>query len=684
MIKQQSVSSRRILNFPAVHPCTAIAPVTLLRSLIALANEICGYRSKFFASNNRNARESIRQIGVLLVFLEEIQESESELQESVVPSFSGLHLAFQKVLYLLEDCTREGARLWMLMKSERVANQFQVLHRSIATALDILPLGLIEVPVDLRDHVELVMRQARKSRFDFDLDDKQIIGVLKSVLNALKIGVVPDRDLLKLVIDYLRIRRWSTCNKEVKFLESEMEFEILQEDKKTELETLRSLMGFICYCRCVLFDIVDGEASRQSEGKSSSEMLVGLNPDDLRCPISLEIMVDPLTISSGHTYDRFSIMKWFGAGNSTCPKTGEKLTNTEMVPNLALRRLIQVYCYENCIPFVESGHRNRHATRAVLAGSLAAENAMKMVTNFLVGMLESGTEKEKNKAVYETRLLSKTSIFNRSCLVEAGVVPPLLKLLLSTDSWMQENASASLLNLSKNSESKALIVNNGGLEFIVDVLKKGQGLEASQHAAGVLFYIASIEEYRKLIGENPEVIPALMKLIKGEANRGKKNALVAIFGLLAHPQNHSRVLASGIVPILVNLLESSDAEDIITDSLAVLATLAESSDGTTAILRNGALDSIMEILSSSTSKAGKEYCSALLLALCRNGGTNVVALLVKSPSLMGSLYSQISEGTPRASKKASTLIRILQEFVEIRSSGLKAPVLPQERFVNVW
>ena len=105
------------------------------------------------------------------------------------------------------------------MKFERVANQFQVLIRSIATALDILPLGLIEVLIDLRDHIELVTRQARKSRFTFDHDDKLIIGVLKFVRNGLKIRVVPEIDFLKLVIDYLGIRRWCTYNKEVKLLE---------------------------------------------------------------------------------------------------------------------------------------------------------------------------------------------------------------------------------------------------------------------------------------------------------------------------------------------------------------------------------------------------------------------------------------------------------------------------------
>lgn len=684
MIQSLNGSDRRILTYPAVHPCETIAPSTLLTSLITVAHEICGFRAKFFASNRRNAREAVRQVGVLLAFLEEVRDGDSDLPDPAILCFSEFHLAFQKLRYLLEDCTREGARVWMLMKSERVANQFRVLMRAISTALDVLPQGLVDASDEINGHVELVYGQARKSGFGVDPDDKRILEVLGSVLKGFENGTVPDKDSVGRVLEYLGIRSWSMCRKELKFLESEAELASSGEESR-ELAELSSVMGFVCYARCVLFDVVDGEASRQSDNNSGGSGVLGaLNPDDFRCPISLEIMADPVTVETGHTYDRSSILKWFRTGNSICPKTGAKLKSTEVLPNLVMRGLVQRYCSENGIAFAEPGHRNRQAKRRVMAMSLAAEKAMKMVASFLSNVLAAGTDKERNKAALEVRLLTKTSIFNRSCLVEAGVVPSLLKLLISSDSWTQENAIAALLNLSKHSESKAAIMENGGLECIVHVLKKGIKMEARQHAAGTLFYLASVEEYRALIGDNPEAILALMELIENGTDRGKKNSLVAIFGLLMHPENHWRVIAAGAVPLLVNLLTSCDREDLVTDSLAILATLAEKSVGTIAILCYGALDSIVKVLNSSTSRLGKEYCVSLLLALCTNGGTVVVSVLVKNPSLMGSLYSLLTDGTSRAVKKAGALIKVLHEYCERRSSGSVAPVLPQERFIHVW
>ncbi|XP_021809785.1 U-box domain-containing protein 18 [Prunus avium] len=683
---QRSGSGRRILTYPAVHPCEAISPQTLLNSLITLTHIICSYKSKFIASNSRNAREMVRQIGVVRVFLEGIRDRQSGFPASAVLCLSELHLAFQKVQFLLEDLTRDDARVWMLMNSDRVANQLRVLSRAMGTALDVLPLGSVNAPVEVKEHVELVTRQARKAMFEVDPNDIRVVEAVRSVLVGFEKGVVSGESDLKWVLEYLGIRKWSNCEKQVKFLDSEIGVENLTEEKR-EAGFLSSLKGLMCYCRCVLFNVVDGERGRRSETKcSSSEVLNRLNVEDFRCPISLEIMVDPVTIGTGHSYDRSSIMKWFRAGSPICPKTGEKLKNTEVVPNLALKRLIQQYCAANCVPFADSGHRNRDIgkTRLEVAGSLAAEGAMKMVAKFLSGRLDVGTREEQNKAAYEIRLLSKTSIFNRSCLVEAGVIPHLLKLLSSADSVTQENAIAALLNLSKHSKSKDAIVENGGLDLIVDVLKKGLKPEACQHAAGTMFYLASIEEYRILIGENPEVMPALMEMIKDGTERAKKNALVAIFGLLTHPANHRRVIAAGLVPVLVNILTSFDSEVLVTDALAILSTLAEKPDGSVAISHCKALDAIVRILNSSIPRAGKEFCVSLLLALCLNGGNDVVVLLVKSPSLMGSLYSQLSEGTSRASRKASALIRLLHEFHERRSSGTMARgVLPQERFVHV-
>ncbi|XP_052173873.1 U-box domain-containing protein 19 [Diospyros lotus] len=683
MIGRSDVSSRRILTLPAVRPCEAVSPATLLDSLIVLSSNICDYKSSLFVTNAQNARQTIRLVAVLSMYLREVEETESNLDDSIVLSLSELHFILQKLRFLLEDCSRDAARMWMLLKCERVASLFHVLLRTVATALDVFPMKSIQVSMEARESVQMAMKQARKSGFEVNPVDRLAFQDVISILSQFENGIEPERSHLTRVLDHLGIRSWGECNREIKFLDSELGFEYLSLEKK-DLALLSSLIGFLSYCRGVVFDAVDNIASHRSNSRSGSEVIRHLNADDFRCPISLEIMNDPVTLETGHTYDRSSILKWFRAGNPTCPKTGEKLKSTDLVPNLAVKQLILQYCSENGIPVTESGSKNKDITRTVDAGSKAAGEAIKLLTNFLGSRLESGSGQERSKAAFEIRLLAKSSIFNRSCLVETGTIPHLLNLLHSRDSLMQENAIAALLNLSKHSKSKNIVVENGGVESILKVIRDGLKIEARQHAAGVLFYLASVEEYRVLIGETPGAIPALMDLLRDGTDRGKKNALVAIFGLITYPGNHWRVLSAGLVPLLADLLTSSDREDLITDSLAVLATIAEKHDGTSTILRAGALPKIVKILNSTNSRAGREYCVSLLLALCINGGDEVVRVLVKNPCLMPLLYALVTEGTTRASKKASSLIRLLHEFHERTSSSLMIPNFPRERPVHVW
>lgn len=684
--------SRRILTYPAIRPCESVSPGTLLTSLITLSQTITSYKTKPFYTNSRNAKTSIRLVENILIFLEEIQQESQDktcLSYESVLSFSELHFVFQKLNFLLQDCMRSDARVWMLARAEKVSNMFRAIFRSISVALDVLPLDDINVSFELKELMCLVKIQALKSKLEFRPEDKRVLDNLRSVLDQLEHHISPGQKNLTRVLDYLSISSWNECNKEIKFLEMEIGSE-RSGSKKTDLGILSSLMGLMVYTRCKVFTVVDGEnIAVSSDVKGCNDHLMkSLNVDDLRCPISLEIMSDPVTLTTGHTYDQVSIEKWFGSGNSTCPKTGEKVNIGNLVSNLCIRNVIRKYCVENGIAVVgptRSG-RNQESTDTATGGSVAAGAGIKLAVDFLVDRLVFGTNEAKHKATYEIRLLSKTSVFNRACLVEAGVVPCLLDLICLKNPKIQENAIACLLNLSKYSKTKKVLVENGGLELILEVAQNGLKMEARQHAAGTLFYLASVDEYRDIIGKIPRSIPVLMELVLEGTDRCKKNALVAIFGLLMYPENHWKALAAGIVPLLIDLLRSShQCEDLVIDSLAILATLAEKGDGTASILSCGALHVILDVMGTTTSKASKEYCVALLLAMCTNGGADVVLVLVSNSSIMGPLYSLLTEGGSRASKKASSLIRILHEFNEKHaSSATRRPVHFQERFVDVW
>lgn len=683
MIRKIDPDNRRILTFPAVRPCESISPPILLTSLISISHEITNFKSKFFPSQKKFAREVIRQIVILHIFFDEILDHQPNFTESLILCLSELHFALQKTQFLLQDCTREGCRLYILMKSQFMASQFRILISSVATALDILDIDSLEISTEVKELVELLAKQARKSKLDVILNDQCAMERVILVLNQFENEFEPERGLVKRVLDYLGIHSWRDCNKEVKFLEEEMS---KAEEDEREVPLVSSLLGLMCYCRGVIFDTLDDKDEQiieQSDAKSPGELLNCLNPEDFRCPISLELMLDPVTISTGQTYDRASIQKWLNSGHLICPKTGERLGSTDLVPNSALKKLIQQFCTDNGISISKSGRRGKELSRTVISPSLASRVAMKFLAQFLAGRLTYGTDEQKNKAAYEIRLLTKSNIFNRSILIEVGNVPPLLDLLTSDDPNTQENAIAALLKLAKHTKGQKSIIEEGGLMLIVSVLRRGMKIESRQIAAATIFYLSAVEKYRKLIGSTREAIPSLIELIKDGTICGKKNAIAAIFGLLLYHRNHERVLEAGIVPELVDLISSIERSDLLADSLAVLACLAEKIDGSIAILQTSALQLIMGLLKSSISKAGKEYCVSILASLCMNGGAEVIAILAKEAAIMPSLYSLVTEGSSHGSKKARMLITMLQKFQESSSSSLAAASkVHKERFVH--
>lgn len=90
----------------------------------------------------------------------------------------------------------------------------------------------------------------------------------------------------------------------------------------------------------------DEEGPENSES-SSSDDLYGKNaadddiPSEFMCPLTLEVMNDPVMDKQGINFERRAIVQWLGMGRTTHPLTREPLTFSKLVPNVQLRLKIQ-------------------------------------------------------------------------------------------------------------------------------------------------------------------------------------------------------------------------------------------------------------------------------------------------------------------------------------------------------
>ena len=67
-------------------------------------------------------------------------------------------------------------------------------------------------------------------------------------------------------------------------------------------------------------------------------------PEDLLCPISRELMSDPVLAADGHAYERVHIEEWL-SHHLTSPLTGELLQSAALLPCHALRKMAQLYIH---------------------------------------------------------------------------------------------------------------------------------------------------------------------------------------------------------------------------------------------------------------------------------------------------------------------------------------------------
>jgi hypothetical protein len=69
-------------------------------------------------------------------------------------------------------------------------------------------------------------------------------------------------------------------------------------------------------------------------------------PEEFLCPITHEIMKDPVVTSDGNTYERQAIEQWLKR-NNTSPLTNAPLANKKVIPNQHLKNTISKFTAEN-------------------------------------------------------------------------------------------------------------------------------------------------------------------------------------------------------------------------------------------------------------------------------------------------------------------------------------------------
>ncbi|XP_044503591.1 U-box domain-containing protein 3-like isoform X2 [Mangifera indica] len=162
---------------------------------------------------------------------------------------------------------------------------------------------------------------------------------MKEALRGQQDDILPCTDHLVKIIESLSLKSNQELLKESVAVEKErMNAQVNQ--SKGGLQQIDPIVDLISLVRDRMFKIVCFEAT--------SGVPI---PSYFRCPLSLELMSDPVILASGQTYERVFIQKWLDQGLTVCPKTRQILSHTNLIPNYTVKAMIANWCEENNIRF---------------------------------------------------------------------------------------------------------------------------------------------------------------------------------------------------------------------------------------------------------------------------------------------------------------------------------------------
>lgn len=349
-------------------------------------------------------------------------------------------------------------------------------------------------------------------------------------------------------------------------------------------------------------------------------------PSLFKCPISLDVMKSPVSLSTGVTYDRSSIQRWLDNGHNTCPATMQILDSKEFVPNRTLQRLIEIW---------SDSVRNRRVDS--LDSPLSRPDSdlvpsLDQVRN-LIKDLQSQTD---NNRVFES--LSKILCFatkseeNRKSLAKMdGFIVTLVEFLGNAGDRVCRNnchfleqvvrVLESVLSKIEDHENLTSLIlkteGRDGLAALLLVLQQGT-TDSRIASARVLGTIANDAESKLLIAEKDGLLPELLKLVSTEHDTALIEAGLSCLIRISKPKRaKSKLVHLGAIKSLAKLISDSNSTVSVTEkSLKVLETMSSSKEGRSQICDDAACVAAIVQKVLKVSSAATEHAVTILWSVC--------------------------------------------------------------------
>ncbi|KAL8171209.1 hypothetical protein V2J09_023013 [Rumex salicifolius] len=542
-------------------------------------------------------------------------------------------------------------------------------------------------------------------------------AIISEAVNDRVAGLGPSPERLVKIADSLGL--WS--NQEI--LIEAVALEKLKEnaeqaEKNAEVEYLDQLIAVIM---CLYDRLVT-----MKQSQSSTPIPI---PADFCCPLSLELMTDPVIVASGQTYERAYIRKWLDLGLNVCPKTRQTLGHTNLIPNYTVKALIANWCELNnvklpepmsfnhqlslmspvergtfTVPHSRSDHptspesirpilvegrsaspQRFHEDRVVTEdsldiGSLSLENGpnyfdeKSVHSNGQVSLSPSRNDQANVVGAHETgshgrnRSASDSStVSDRNLPQQPSGDPSQISHGSGADS---SDGSGELMNELHNAPRVSSLPNDS--EFrprLADARIRSQILWRRPSGRNVPRIVPSpATENRPDLSGIESQVKKLMEDLNDSSVERQREATAELRLLAKHDMDNRIVIANcGAINILVSLLKSTDSK-IQENAVTALLNLSINDNNKNAIANAEAIEPLIHVLQTGSPEA-KENSAATLFSLSVIEENKIK---IGRSGAIGPLVDLLGNGTPRGKKDAATALFNLSIYHENKGKIVQA------------
>lgn len=397
-------------------------------------------------------------------------------------------------------------------------------------------------------------------------------------------------------------------------------------------------------------------------------------PTEFQCPISTRLMYDPVIIASGKTYERVWIEKWISEGHETCPMTNIRLENLSLTPNVAMKGLISKWCSQHGIIVSDPCQRSNFSPVSSLEFTSPESVASFGSSMDILRLQVSNVSLQSSDTNCGSHLIDDDDDIRSSARLPRmeeeicctrhsstnGCRVGLVSLTkLASLPWKSQCKTVQDVKeeLNKNNQACDCMFSDTSMKSLIKFLKVAHDLcdvRAQKDSVDVILAILSEDrvEMPALQGDSIYVLASLLdSKISGKA--------LAILELLSHHQFYkSAVIASGVLPSILKILDSQNTESL---ELAMKILCNVSYDGDIAY-HIVYLDFIPSLVPFLSDRNLSRYCRTVLKNLCRIEEGRIA--IVETDSCITSMAQLLETGSELEQETTMEVLSLCYEELD--------------------